>query len=85
MSMFDYVHYKCPNCGELVEEQTKVDRCSFNHFVFGSIIDELPKIDEHDYDIEYEPPPFSVLYEAMTTGYKCDKCGYVAKFVFNLQ
>jgi len=39
--MFDTVHYKCPGCGRMIEEQTKAGDCRMNNYHEGSVPAEI--------------------------------------------
>ena len=32
MGMFDWFRFRCPNCGELIEEQSKAGPCELNEY-----------------------------------------------------
>ncbi len=76
MGMFDYVHYKCPSCGELVEEQSKAADCDLNHYFLGDIAYELPEFkDCYDEIEEILPAPLEILAEVQRYGLTCTHCG----------
>jgi len=75
MGMFDYIHYKCPSCKKVVEEQTKIGECGLNHYYVGDILSELPAIDIEGDAIYYEPAPYIILGEIMEYGLQCPNCG----------
>ena len=86
MGMFDYVHYKCPKCKELVEEQSKASDCTLAHYFIGdgSIAYELPILeDEWEENIEYLPAPLEIIAEASRYGLECKHCGYKTKPVIS--
>lgn len=64
MGMFDTVRFKCTNCGDDVEEQTK-----------GRI---QPRMDT--FDVPSELLPVEIAHEMCCYGSRCKKCGKFLTF-----
>jgi len=80
MGMFDYTYFKCPNCGEVVEGQSKAGDCSLSRYYFGDIAYELPVFkDCYDEIEEILPAPIEVVSEAAKFGLVCNECGHKTK------
>lgn len=43
MGMFDTVRFKCPNCGEFVEYQSKAGRCMLNLYDEDAVPPEIAR------------------------------------------
>ena len=37
MGMFDTVHFRCPSCGDGMEEQSKAGNCRLSNYSAGSV------------------------------------------------
>ena len=82
--MFDYVHYKCPECEEIAEDQSKSGPCSLNRYFIGDIAYELPEFEDCNGDAEEtSPAPLEIVADAIRYGLECNHCDHKTMLVPN--
>ena len=73
MGMFDYIHFKCPKCGGIAEDQTKADDCNLVHYYTPEVRPMLGDDEERE---DWEPATHIILAHAERYGLECNYCGY---------